>query len=189
MIELMEADDTGSSTAARHDAGPPLTVDVVIQDDRWHVDVPDADMLVRRAAHSVFDDCLTQHPLGVVVVLTSDDRVRELNRVWRGLDKPTNVLSFPAHDLTPGEPLEPVDSQPSDQPIELGDVVLAREMLMSEAAAETKTPADHLAHLVVHGALHLLGYDHENDRDAERMEKLEVALLDGLGVADPYGGT
>ncbi len=188
MIELMEADDTGSSTAARRDAGPPLTVDLVIEDDRWHVDVPDADMLARRAARAVLASCSTQFALGIVVVMSTDARVRELNRAWRGLDKPTNVLSFPAHDLIPGEPFEPVDGQPSDEPIELGDVVLARETLMSETAAGNTAPADHLTHLVVHGALHLLGYDHEEDRDAERMEKLEVALLDKLGVADPYGG-
>jgi probable rRNA maturation factor len=119
-------------------------------------------------------------PVEVSVLLTDDARVRELNRVWRGADKPTNVLSFPARE--PGEPW------PSEGPVMLGDVAVALETVLREAAAEGKAPGDHLAHLVVHGTLHLLGHDHVgSDAEAEAMESLEVRVLAGLGVADPYG--
>lgn len=112
----------------------------------------------------------------ISVTLSDDAAVRELNREWRGKDKPTNILSFPMRQLRPGDRPGPL----------LGDLVLARETLRREAEAEGKTAADHARHLVVHGTLHLLGYDHETDADADRMEALEVAILRGLGVADPY---
>ncbi|HEX7970330.1 MAG TPA: rRNA maturation RNase YbeY, partial [Stellaceae bacterium] len=102
--------------------------------------------------------------------------VRALNRQWRGKDVPTNVLSFPALGATP----------PPGAPRLLGDVVLAFETVAAEAAAQDKPLADHLRHLVIHGVLHLLGFDHESDADAQRMEASEIAILAGLGVPDPY---
>ncbi|HEX8374556.1 MAG TPA: rRNA maturation RNase YbeY, partial [Geminicoccaceae bacterium] len=117
-------------------------------------------------------------PVEVSVLLADDAHVRELNRVWRGVDKPTNVPSFPARE--PGEPW------PAEGPAHLGDVAVALETVLREAAAEGKAPGDHLAHLVVHGTLHLLGHDHDADAEADAMEALEVRVLAGLGVADPY---
>ena len=109
----------------------------------------------------------------VTIVLGGDALVHRLNRDFRGKDKPTNVLSFPA-----GSSLAP------EQP--LGDVVIALETTRAEARAAAKPLADHLAHLVMHGVLHLLGHDHERPGPARRMERLEVQLLAGFGIADPY---
>nr|WP_201751924.1 rRNA maturation RNase YbeY [Microvirga arsenatis] len=109
------------------------------------------------------------------VMLTDDARIRELNRTWRGKDKPTNVLSFPAPEQ-PG----------AAGPRHLGDIALAYETLVRESEEESKELAHHFAHLIVHGILHLLGYDHEVEEEAEEMEGLEVKALAALGIADPY---
>jgi probable rRNA maturation factor len=103
-----------------------------------------------------------------------DARVQALNKLWRGLDKPTNVLSFPAPD------------SPSGPARMLGDIAISYQTAAREAAAEGKTLADHIAHLSVHGFLHLLGYDHESDEDAEEMEGLERVILARIGISDPY---
>lgn len=110
------------------------------------------------------------------VTLSDDVRVREVNAQWRGQDKPTNILSFPAG------PIE-VGAVPGAM---MGDLILARETLEREAHEEDKRPADHFAHLIVHGILHLLGHDHIEDEDAERMEALEISILAGLSIGDPY---
>ena len=110
----------------------------------------------------------------VTVVVDDDERIRALNKLWRGLDKPTNVLSFPSPDTQPG----PVRT--------IGDIAISYETAAREATAEHKSLADHVAHLAVHGFLHLLGYDHESDDDAEEMEGLERVILARIGVSDPY---
>ena len=110
------------------------------------------------------------------LVFTNDADIREINGKWRHIDKPTNVLSFPAFALQPG--LEPGEI--------LGDIVIARETVAREAAEEHKSFDDHLSHLVVHGLLHLMGYDHQNDEEAEQMETLERKILASLGISDPY---
>lgn len=109
------------------------------------------------------------------LLLTDDKRIRTVNRDWRGFDKATNVLSFPA------APPERISASPL-----LGDIVIAFETVEGEARAEGKDIADHLRHLVIHGLLHLLGEDHETDDEARRMEALEVEALASLGIADPY---
>ena len=111
----------------------------------------------------------------VSLVFTGDARIRALNRQYRGRDRPTNVLSFPAAPLVPGRFGPP-----------LGDIVLARETIARESAAGGLDFADHLTHLIVHGFLHLLGYDHATDAEAVVMERLEAAILGRLGIADPY---
>ncbi len=110
----------------------------------------------------------------VSVLLSDDATIQILNRTWRDQDKATNVLSFPATPM-PG------------QPPHLGDIVLAFETTMREAESEGKRAADHVSHLAIHGFLHLIGYDHETDAEAEAMEALERAALARLGIADPYG--
>ena len=110
------------------------------------------------------------------LVFTNDADIREINAKWRHIDKPTNVLSFPAFALQPGQ--EPGEI--------LGDIVIARETVEREAAEEDKSFDDHLSHLVVHGLLHLMGYDHQNDDEAEQMETLERKILASLGISDPY---
>ena len=110
------------------------------------------------------------------LVFTNDADIREINAKWRHIDKPTNVLSFPAFALQPGQ-------EPGEV---LGDIVIARETVEREAAEEDKSFDDHLSHLVVHGLLHLMGYDHQNDEEAEQMETLERKILASLGISDPY---
>ena len=112
-------------------------------------------------------------------MLTDDAGIRTLNSNWRGIDKPTNVLSFPA--LQPTGP-----SGPDDAPRMLGDIAIAYETTRQEADDEQKPFDHHLSHLAVHGFLHLIGYDHENDDDAEAMETLEQEILAQLGIPDPY---
>jgi probable rRNA maturation factor len=116
------------------------------------------------------------------VRLTGDDQVRALNSQWRGKDKPTNVLSFPQADA------DDLQSVAADGPeLMLGDLVLARETCVAEASEKSIPLEDHAAHLIVHGTLHLLGYDHQDDTAAEEMESREVRALARLGIADPYG--
>jgi probable rRNA maturation factor len=115
----------------------------------------------------------------ISLLLADDATVRALNRTWRGRDAPTNVLSFPA-----GEPGAPAPSGPPT-PL-LGDIVLAQGVVVAEAQAQGKPLRHHVTHLVVHGILHLIGYDHEQDRDATIMEGLERRVLDRLGIPDPY---
>lgn len=119
----------------------------------------------------------------LAIVLTDDAAVRGLNAEWRGKDKPTNVLSFPA-----ATPEEIAAAGAGGPPLLLGDVVLALETCRREAEEQGKPLADHIAHLVVHGVLHLLGHDHEDAAEADRMERLEASILGELGIADPYGG-
>ncbi|MEO1543314.1 MAG: rRNA maturation RNase YbeY [Pseudomonadota bacterium] len=123
------------------------------------------------------------------VLVSSNERVRELNAAYRGQDKPTNVLSFPSPDEFPfnGTPGNADIGQCEVEPRHIGDCILARDVLKKEAAEHDKPVVHHLQHLVVHGILHLMGYDHEtSDADAEEMEALETAILSGLGIANPY---
>ena len=152
-----------------------LTIDVVIDSDLWKKQ-PDAEATIRRAMTEAARACATA-PGDVAVVLTGDDAIQALNKRWRGQDKPTNVLSFAALDGARPKP---------GMPWLLGDVVLTSGVIAREAKAQRKSVQHHLSHLAVHGVLHLLGYDHEQDRDAEAMEALEIAALAGMGIANPY---
>lgn len=111
------------------------------------------------------------------LLFTDDAHIATLNREWRGKDGPTNVLSFPAFEIAPGDPFPPM----------LGDVVLAFETVSREAGLDGKPFDHHLTHLIVHGLLHLLGHDHENEEEAEAMEAFERAALARLAIPDPYG--
>ena len=117
-------------------------------------------------------------PIEVSLVFSSDEQVRAVNAEWRGQDKPTNVLSFPAFPLVPGGKPGPM----------LGDIIIARETVEREAGDLEKSFTDHLTHLMVHGFLHLFGYDHMDGDEAERMESLETRILAALGLSDPYAG-
>lgn len=120
--------------------------------------------------------------LEISVRLTDNEEVQRLNRDYRGKDKPTNILSFPM--LAPDLAVTLLASAEGDAL--LGDLVLAQELLASEAAEKRVSISAHFSHLIVHGTLHLLGHDHEDDAGAEAMERLETGILDGLGIADPY---
>lgn len=152
----------------------------------WRVSLPDCDALCRNAALAALAAAPVDSGDSLIEIgirLTDDAEARELNRRYRGLDAPTNVLSFPITDCAPGARLTP---PPGGLPLALGDVVLAFQTIRGEAEAQGKTLADHLCHLVVHGVLHLVGYDHLDEAKAAAMELLETAILTGLGVADPY---
>ena len=125
----------------------------------------------------------------ISVLATDDAEVAELNATYRGKPQPTNVLSWPAQDLSAqsqgGEPEAPFADAFGE--VELGDIALAFETCQREAEASKKPLADHVTHLIVHGTLHLLGYDHVHDEDAALMERLETIIVRQLGLDDPYG--
>jgi probable rRNA maturation factor len=152
-------------------------IDIEIEDDAWAEALPDAVILVRAAALAALDganmrpkDAAADAGL-VAVLLTDDEAVAELNAEYRRKAGPTNVLSFPAAQNPEGF---------------LGDLALAYGVCAREAEQQNKSLADHLQHLVAHGVLHLVGYDHMNEDEAAEMEGLERRILAGLGVADPY---
>jgi probable rRNA maturation factor len=157
-------------TSSQRRKGP--AIEVVIASARWRR-VPRAGTMVRRAITAAAP--ATARNAEVSVTLTSDRSMKALNRRWRGRDKPTNVLSFPAATGKPGAPRL------------LGDIVIAYETTAAEARAQRKPLDHHLAHLAVHGFLHLLGYDHESDHEADAMERRERGVLAKLGIPDPYG--
>lgn len=115
----------------------------------------------------------------VSVRLTDDQAVRALNKAYRGIDAPTNVLAFPMDRPAPNDTEHPAGGL-------LGDIALSTETVEREAIEQDKSLPDHFVHMIVHGMLHLLGYDHENDADAEEMERCEIAILSNLGIANPY---
>ncbi|SIQ70281.1 probable rRNA maturation factor [Rhizobium sp. RU20A] len=125
------------------------------------------------------DQPFARQPVEVSLVFTNDAEIRTINAQWRGFDKPTNVLSFPASPIQPGDMPGPM----------LGDIIIAQETVAREASEQEKPFEAHLTHLLVHGFLHLFGYDHVDEDDAEEMEGLETRILAGLGLSDPYGDT
>ena len=153
--------------------------EVLVVADAWQGE-PGAEAVVHRAiaaAAGMVDADTDEAELAVM--LTDDAGIRTLNRNWRGIDKPTNVLSFPA--------LQPTGAGgPGDAPRMLGDIAIAYETTRREADDEQKPFDHHLSHLAIHGFLHLMGYDHETDDDAEAMETLEQQILAQLGIPDPY---
>jgi probable rRNA maturation factor len=157
----------------------------------WTEAVPNASALARKAARAALaaarrDGAKFPQALELSLVLSNAARLRRLNRDYRRKNEPTNVLSFPAYGARELARLAAAHKESAQGPAAIGDVILAFEVARDEAAAQGKPLADHLAHLTVHGTLHLLGYDHERDADAQRMESLEVGILRQLGVADPY---
>jgi probable rRNA maturation factor len=149
-----------------------VTIEITTQSTAWEK-LSGAEALVRRAVEAALrDEQINDGEIGIV--LADDARMRSLNKSFRATDKATNVLAFPA------------PKHHGDAPRPLGDIVLAYETLAREAEAEGKTAEHHLAHLAVHGTLHLLGFDHIEDKDADAMEARERAILAKLGVPDPY---
>ncbi len=156
----------------------PIT-EVLVVADCWQTE-PEAEAVIQRAvavAAEIVDADVGEAELAVM--LTDDAGIRTLNSNWRGIDKPTNVLSFPA--LQPSGP-----GGPDEAPRMLGDIAIAYETTRRQAEDEQKPFDHHLSHLAVHGFLHLIGYDHEKDGDAEAMETLEQEILAQLGIPDPY---
>ncbi|HSV21641.1 MAG TPA: rRNA maturation RNase YbeY [Xanthobacteraceae bacterium] len=157
---------------------PDPAIDVLIESEAWRM-LPEAEDIVRRAiAFAATSTVAVQYRNAEVAVLLCDDKmIAGLNARWRGQDRPTNVLSFPAPPRQGASP---------DGKIPLGDIAIAYQTLAREAGEQGKTVFSHLSHLVVHGFLHLLGYDHHTNCEAERMERLERDILARIGIADPY---
>ncbi len=156
----------------------PIT-EVLVVADCWQTE-PEADAVIQRAVAAAAE--IVNADIGeteIAVMLTDDAGIRTLNSNWRGIDKPTNVLSFPALP-------QASSGGPDDAPRMLGDIAIAYQTTRKEADDEQKPFDHHLSHLAVHGFLHLIGYDHEKDDDAEAMETLEQAILAQLGIPDPY---
>ena len=145
------------------------------------------DLLVRRAAEAAIAEsafpqlATTQRPVEISVLLTGDDQVRELNAEYRGKHKPTNVLSFPMAEVD-----DLLKANVAGPELLLGDIIVARGVCEAEAADKGLSVEQHATHLIVHGTLHLLGYDHRDDADAADMEAREVRALSRLGIANPY---
>jgi probable rRNA maturation factor len=159
------------------DTGGALIIDIAEPCATWRRRIADVEHVCGEAARAALAGAgAAPEAAELSIVLGDDTLVRALNQQWRGQDKPTNVLSFPAQSAA----LSP------DAPRLLGDIVLAFETLEAEATAQGKPLAHHLRHLVVHGVLHLVGFDHEAAGEAERMEAVEVAVLAKLGVPNPY---
>src|SRR3954463_7420101 len=156
----------------------PLT-EVLVVAECWQTE-PEVEAVIHRAINAAAE--IADADVGeaeLAVMLTDDAGIRTLNSNWRGIDKPTNVLSFPA--------LQPTgQAAPDDAPRMLGDIAIAYQTTRKEADDEQKPFDHHLSHLAVHGFLHLIGYDHEKDDDAEAMESLEQEILAQLGIPDPY---
>lgn len=163
-------------------------VDTVIEDPRWEaIDLPARAETAARAAFAELG--LAPEGFMLCVMGCDDARIAELNGEFRQKGKPTNVLSWPSDERAADEPGQRPDlPEPgeADDPAELGDIAIAWETCEREAAEQGKPMADHVTHLVVHAVLHLLGYDHIDDADAELMEATEIAALARLGVANPY---
>jgi probable rRNA maturation factor len=158
-----------------------LAVEVTAPCPAWQRDCPEASALADQAARLALARC-DAPPAAIVDITLADDGTQQaLSRTWRGKDAPTNVLAFSAAD--------PASPPPAGAPLLLGDVVLAFETVRREAAEQQKPLADHLRHLVVHGVLHLLGYDHAEPAAAAAMEAHEIAILAELGVPNPYRDT
>lgn len=148
-----------------------ITVDIEIEDEAWTRAEPEAEALAWRAAQAVLDAHEDIEGQGIVILLADDDSVQVLNRDFRQKDYATNVLSFPSPPNPEGQ---------------IGDIVLAFGVCAREAAEQGKPLAHHLQHLVAHGVLHLLGYDHQDDAEAQAMEAFEREILAGLDIPDPY---
>ncbi|WP_291843842.1 rRNA maturation RNase YbeY [Maricaulis sp.] len=145
-------------------------VDLIVEDDAWS-SLEGKTRLAEEAIRAACDELPDRAPGVVAVLLGSDEAVAAMNRKFRGKDGPTNVLSFPSG--------EHVDNH-------LGDIAVAFGVVLREAEGRSIDPADHLRHLIIHGFLHLQGYDHQHDDEAEVMEMIERRALARLGVADPY---
>lgn len=171
MTAPKESRSSGAAPAAAS-----VAIDVMVEAGAWADETGLAKIAARIVAATLAELGLRAGDSELSLVFTDDAHIRALNAGWRGKDKPTNVLSFPAFPPRKGAPLPPM----------LGDVILAFETVRDEARLEEKPFDHHLSHLLVHGLLHLLGYDHETDEDAEEMEALERQVLAGLAIADPY---
>ncbi|GJM03258.1 MAG: endoribonuclease YbeY [Rhodomicrobium sp.] len=177
-------------------------IELIIEEQNWHDHIDDsiiaqcqaaalAALKVAPAIKSTVGDPLKKERLAVLM-FSNDHAVHQLNSTYRGKDKPTNILSFPATyspaDMSGAERAAAGEApdEPGEYDPHIGDAILALETIIQEAKQQEKPLKDHLTHLVIHGVLHLLGYDHETETEAEQMETLEKALLSNFEISNPY---
>lgn len=142
----------------------------ILSDNRWNTLIPSLKPKAEDALQKASEDLKTDFSrLEISLVLTENQEVQALNKSFRGKDNPTNVLSFPCEEKD-----------------ELGDIILAYETVVQEASDQGIPPLHHTLHLIIHGFLHLLGYDHRNDQEAEKMEGIEIRILNSLKIPNPY---
>ena len=165
---------------------PEPSVDIVVILDKpcWGGSVAEWEILIQPAILETLRQAQWAHSAEINILLTDDTRIHELNKSHRGIDKPTNVLSFPSFE--PHEIFSVNIGNESLEPMVLGDIALSYETIQKESLAQNKTFDHHLIHLAIHGVLHLLGFDHEKDEDATVMESLEVKILSSLKIPNPY---
>ena len=156
-----------------------MNVQVDVQNATDDDTVPENPVVEAWVARAV-DACGSEHDAEVSVRIVDADEIHALNNEYRSKDKPTNVLSFPAGEVT---------GMPADMPVLLGDIVICASIVREEASEQGKIIADHWAHMLVHSTLHLLGFDHEVEAEAAAMEALETRILSAHGLADPYGAS
>ena len=160
---------------------PQFQIDIAI-DEIWHsemdnIDTHSNDVIIMAYEHAQRSQTHKIESIELSILLTDNATIQELNKEYRLKDKPTNVLSFPLTENTP---------EPLDGFLALGDIVIALETIQEEAKQQNKTFSDHYTHMLIHGLLHLLHYDHETDEDAEIMESLEIKILDQMKIKNPY---
>lgn len=176
--------------SARHDECD-YEIELVVEDQNWLEISREFDFIGKaallairqqpfKAASQATNMAMKSPHRLAVLLLSNDEAIIELNKTYRGKDKATNILSFPStEDLLPGEELATVH---------IGDAIMAYDYVINEAKSEEKQIESHISHLVIHGVLHLLGYDHEDSEDADIMESLEIHLMNQLGLENPYEG-
>ena len=159
-----------------------ISIDIAVHSDRWE-NIEAFEVLAQETSRTVItwleeyeSIIFPQLPMELSVLLTDDASIKEINSEWRKQNKATNVLSFPTKELKVGDTPLPL----------LGDIIFAYETILRESEELTKSFEEHLTHLFIHGFLHLLGYDHINDTDAEQMERIETGILTSIGLSDPY---
>lgn len=160
-----------------------INIEVNIEETKWGREIKNSEEIITKAcvaalkSSGVYDYA---DNIEISILLTNDQSIKELNSNYRYKDKPTNVLSFPQEALVAGK------YKGINKNLALGDIIFAIETIQSEAAEQNKPTEHHLTHLAIHGTLHLLGFDHENDADAEIMEALEIKILSDMGIPSPY---
>ncbi|EJF78088.1 rRNA maturation RNase YbeY [Bartonella birtlesii] len=153
-----------------------ITIDITIESSGWDDEQMLYDIAEKALTTTMHHLSLENIVSEISLLFTDDKYMAQINAQWRGKNKPTNVLSFPAFPLKVGQTPGPM----------LGDIIIARETVLLEASTEGKLFQDHLTHMIVHGVLHLLGYNHETDDEAHQMEKLEKEILQKFSIKDPY---
>lgn len=156
---------------------PEFDIDIDVSDEKWHDLIEGIENYTHNVIKNILSNLLsnTEH-VEISIVLSDDDFIQNLNKDYRNKDKPTNVLSFPQ-----------TEEDEMDMPtLMLGDIIITSGVIEQEAKEQKKSIKDHYTHMLVHGCLHLLHYDHITDEQAEEMESLEIKILDNLGIKNPY---